>query len=57
MTSGMVTYSAGTTDSYKITFEQDPVHMHKTLVTVTDNTTGKVTTFDRRISRILKKWW
>ena len=57
MTSGMVTYTAGTTDSYLITFEQDPDHMHKTLVTVKDNNTTKVTTFDRRISRILKKWW
>ncbi len=57
MTSGKVTYTAGTTDSDTITFKQDPAHMHKTLVTVTDNLTSKVTTFDRRISRILKKWW
>ena len=57
MTSGKVTYIAGTTDSFTITFEQDPAHMHKTLVTVKDNATAKVTTFDRRISRILKRWW
>ena len=57
VTSGTITYTAGTTDTFNITFEQDPAHLHMTLVTVTNNNTGKITTFDRRFSHIFKKWW
>ncbi len=56
VTSGTMTYVVGT-DSYDITFEADPAHKHLTLVTVTNNLTGKTKSFDRRFGRVFKKWW
>jgi hypothetical protein len=57
ISSGIIQYLAGTTDSYMITFEQDPVHPHFTLVNILNNNTGKTESFDRRFSRILRRWW
>jgi hypothetical protein len=56
VSSGSITYTVGT-DTYKITFEADPVHKHFTLVTVTNNQTGKTASFDRRFGRIFRRWW
>jgi hypothetical protein len=55
--SGAITYTVGTTESYLITFSEDPNHMHFTLVTVKNNNTGKSKTFDRRLGGKFKKWW
>jgi len=55
--SGTISYTVGSVDSYQITFKQDPAHMHLTLVTVTNNTTGKSKSFDRRFSHKFTKWW
>lgn len=57
ITAGTMTYTVGTADSYQITFEQDPEHLHFTLVTIKDNNTDKTKSFDRRFSHIFKKWW
>ncbi len=56
VTSGTMTYVVGT-DSFDITFEADPAHKHLTLVTVTNNLTGKTKSFDRRFGRVFRKWW
>jgi hypothetical protein len=56
VSSGTITYVVGT-DSYEITFQVDPSHKHFTLVTITNNLTGKTKSFDRRFGRIFKKWW
>jgi hypothetical protein len=56
VSSGTITYVVGT-DSYEITFQADPSHKHFTLVTITNNLTGKTKSFDRRFGRIFKKWW
>jgi len=54
---GSMTYTAGTTESYLITYSEDPNHKHFTLVTVKNNNTGKTKTFDRRLGGKFKKWW
>jgi hypothetical protein len=47
-----------TTASYTITYKEDlPNHPYKTLVTVTNNTTLKTHSFDRRFGRKFIKWW
>lgn len=56
ISSGAITYTVGT-DSYQITFEEDPSHKHFTLVTVKNNQTGNTTSFDRRFGRIFRRWW
>ncbi|MGD0756745.1 MAG: hypothetical protein ABR927_16975 [Bacteroidales bacterium] len=56
VSSGIMTYVAGT-DSYEVTFEADPAHKHFTLVTITNNLTGKTKSFDRRFGRVFRKWW
>ena len=56
VSSGNITYVVGT-DSYDITFKADPDHKHYTLVTITNNLTGKSRSFDRRFGHIFKKWW
>jgi hypothetical protein len=56
VSSGTMTYVAGT-DSYEVTFEADPAHKHFTLVTITNNLTGKTKSFDRRFGRVFRKWW
>jgi hypothetical protein len=56
ISSGAITYSVGT-DTYQITFEEDPAHKHFTLVTVKNNQTGNTTSFDRRFGRIFRRWW
>jgi hypothetical protein len=56
VSSGTLTYVTGT-DSYQITFEMDPEHKHFTLVTITNNLTGKTSSFDRRFGRIFRRWW
>jgi hypothetical protein len=56
ISSGTITYVVGT-DSYEITFKEDPDHLHFTLVTVTNNITGKTSSFDRRFGRIYRRWW
>jgi hypothetical protein len=57
MSSGSIAYLVGSTGSYLITFQQDPLHPHFTLVSILDNNTGKTISFDRRFSRILRRWW
>jgi hypothetical protein len=54
--SGTMTYVVGTA-SFTITFKQDPLHPHFTLVTVTNNVSGTSKSFDRRFGRIFKRWW
>lgn len=56
VTSGTMTYVVGT-NSYEITFKEDPDHKHLTLVTVTNNLTGESKSFDRRFGRIFRRWW
>jgi hypothetical protein len=57
ISSGAIAYTSGTA-SYSITFAADlPNHPAKTLVTVTNNTTGKVIKFDRKLSKRFTKWW
>jgi hypothetical protein len=56
VTSGDMTYVDGA-DTYEISFKADPANKHLTLVTVTNNQTGKTRSFDRRFGRIFKKWW
>ncbi len=56
VSSGTINYTAGT-NTYLITFMADPEHRHFTLVTITDNQTGKTLSFDRRFSRIFRRWW
>jgi hypothetical protein len=56
ISSGAITYVVGT-NSFDVTFKADPDHKHFTLVTVTNNLTGKTRSFDRRFGRIFKKWW
>lgn len=56
ISAGTITYVVGT-DSYQISFQEDPDHMHFTLVTVTNNLNGTTKSFDRRFSRLFKKWW
>jgi hypothetical protein len=56
ISSGALTYTVGT-DSYQITFEEDPAHKHFTLVTVKNNQTGNTTSFDRRFGRLFRRWW
>jgi hypothetical protein len=56
VSSGAMTYVVGT-DSYDITFEADPDHKHFTLVTITNNLTGKTKSFDRRFGHIYRRWW
>lgn len=43
--------------SFTITYKEDPVHPHMTLVTVTNNVTMKTHSFDRRFGRKLVRWW
>jgi hypothetical protein len=57
VTSGTMTYTIGSTDSYQISFKADPSNKHLTLVTVTNNLTGKSKSFDRRFGRVFSKWW
>ena len=57
VTSGTMTYTVGSTDSYQISFKADPSNKHLTLVTVTNNLTGKSKSFDRRFGRVFSKWW
>lgn len=56
ISSGTMTYTVGS-NSYDISFAEDPAHKHLTLVTVTNNQTGKTKSFDRRFGRVFKKWW
>ena len=56
VSAGLMTYVVGT-DSYEVAFEADPVHKHFTLVTVTNNLTGKSRSFDRRFGRVFRRWW
>ena len=56
ISSGAMTYTAGT-ESFDISFEEDPVHKHFTLVTVKDNVTGTTRSFDRRFGRLFRRWW
>jgi hypothetical protein len=56
VSSGTINYIAGT-NTYLITFKADPEHRHFTLVTITDNQTGKTLSFDRRFGRIFRRWW
>jgi hypothetical protein len=56
ISSGEITYVVGT-DSYDITFKVDPAHKHFTLVTITNNLTGKTKSFDRRFGRLFRRWW
>jgi hypothetical protein len=56
VSSGTIIYVVGT-DSFEVTFQTDPSHKHFTLVTITNNLTGKTKSFDRRFGRIFKKWW
>jgi hypothetical protein len=56
ISSGEMTYVVGS-DSYNITFKADPDHKHLTLVTVTNNLTGKSLIFDRYFGRKFRRWW
>lgn len=56
ISSGTINYVVGT-DSYEVTFGMDPDHKHFTLVTITNNLTGKTVTFDRRFGRLFRRWW
>jgi len=56
ISSGAITYKVGT-DTYDITFMEDPSHKHFTLVTVINNQTGKTKSFDRKFGGKFNKWW
>jgi hypothetical protein len=56
VSAGIITYVVGT-DSYEVTFKMDPAHKHLTLVTITNNLTGKTVSFDRRFGRVFRRWW
>jgi hypothetical protein len=56
VSAGIITYVVGT-DSYEVTFKMDPAHKHFTLVTITNNLTGKTVSFDRRFGRVFRRWW
>ena len=56
VSSGTIAYVAGT-NTYLISFTADPEHRHFTLVSITDNQTGKTLTFDRRFGRKFRRWW
>jgi hypothetical protein len=59
ITSGIMDYTVtGTTAaSFTITFKDDPNHPRNTLITVTNNVTNAVNSFDRRFSRKFRRWW
>ncbi len=59
MSSGTMELSitGNTTASFTFTYREDPNHPHRTLVTVTNNATGKTHSFDRILSRKYVKWW
>jgi hypothetical protein len=59
ISSGILDYTVtGTTaESFTVTFKEDPNHPRNTLITVTNNTTLAVTTFDRRFGRKFGRWW
>jgi hypothetical protein len=59
ISSGTMDYTTSGTPpgSYTITFMEDPARPRWTLITVTNNTTSKTYTFDRRFSRIFRRWW
>jgi hypothetical protein len=59
ISSGTMDYSVtgASASSYTITFKEDPAHPKNTLITVTNNTTLATTSFDRRFSRKLRRWW
>lgn len=59
ISSGTLDYSVtgASAASYTVTFKEDPDHPRNTLITVTNNTTLKSTSFDRRFSRKLRRWW
>ena len=53
-----LTVSGTTASSFTITYKQDlPDHPFMTLVTVTNNTTLKTHSFDRRFGRKFFRWW
>ena len=53
-----ITVTGTTAASYTVTFKEDlPNHPYMTLVTVTNNTTLKTHSFDRRFGRKFSKWW
>jgi len=56
ISSGAKTDVVGT-NSFDITFKADPLHKHLTLVTVTNNQTGKTKSFDRRFGLRFRRWW
>ncbi|MGA1976786.1 MAG: hypothetical protein ABSG89_02915 [Bacteroidales bacterium] len=49
--------NGSTTETFTITYMQDPDHPHMTLVKVTNDANSKTHSFDRRFSRKLIKWW
>ena len=55
ITAGAMEYEVGYS-LYFISFKEDPVHPHFTLVTITDQN-GKTKSFDRRFGRVFRKWW
>jgi hypothetical protein len=59
ITSGIMEYTTtgSTPASYTITFKEDPDHPRFTMITVTNNTTLKTFTFDRRFGRKFRRWW
>jgi hypothetical protein len=57
ISSGSLTYTVGTTDSYLFTFSEDPAHKHYTLVTIKNNNTDRTKSFDRKLGGVFKKWW
>ena len=56
ISSGAMTDVVGT-NSFEITFKADPLHKHLTLVTVTNNLTGKTKSFNRRFGLMFRRWW
>jgi hypothetical protein len=56
ISSGAMTDVVGT-NSFEIIFKADPLHKHLTLVTVTNNLTGKTKSFDRRFGLMFRRWW
>jgi hypothetical protein len=53
-----LTVTGTTAASYTVTYKEDlPNHPYKTLVTVTNNTTLKSHSFDRRFGSKFTKWW
>ena len=56
ISSGTMTDVAGS-NSFDIAFKEDPLHKHFTLVTVTNNQTGKTKSFDRRFGLMFRRWW